>query len=331
MMERFRTDLRSMAATYQLTLMAPPLFDDPPMRRRSRGLRRSHINGNRRREKWLLAQSVAMARHQPNHHGQGSQYRHEVGSGRIAVLRWRIAGKQAYSHAQSHQAKHPFAQSISQGSTYQQHHGTLKLAESIGSFAAVKDPERDQVQRIQPCAGSRQRGPESIAGLKPKQSADAGGKPPGQRSSQTDGGAGFQGNTERIPLHVRPKSGKKHGHVGGQAAALDVDEVSHFMDQNQDSESDPECCSPKRPVNSKESHKTKEPLEFEQRQQNRPYWSQTLRPVRCCIRTTLSACLGGCSCLQFANMATDPFRLRRLRRQKRQAGQPTFARPLRVA
>jgi len=56
-----------------------------------------------------LAQSVAMARHQPNHHSQGGQHRHKVGGGRVVVFWRRVAGKQAYSHAQRHQPKHPFA------------------------------------------------------------------------------------------------------------------------------------------------------------------------------------------------------------------------------
>src|SRR5689334_14211241 len=251
-----------------------------------------------------------MAWHKPDHHSQGGQHGHKVGGGRVAVFWRRVGGKQTYSHAQRHQPKHPFTQRITQGGTHQQHHGTFKLAESIGSFAAVKDPQRDQVQCVKPCTRARQCGPESITGLEPKQSTDSRGKPSGERTSQADGCACPQRDTHSVPTHISAKTRNEHWHVCGQASALNVNEVSHLMDQDQDSESDPKCCSPQLPIETQKSHKAEQEFEFPQRQQNRPYWSQTLGPIRCCIRTTLATSLGGCGGLQLANMATNPFRLR---------------------
>ena len=84
-----------------------------------------------------------------------------------------ITSKQAYHHSRRHQAEYPFAQRIAQSGAHQQDYSAFQFAQSIGGAAAIKDPERNQIERVEPCAGSCQSGPQSIARLVPQQIANS--------------------------------------------------------------------------------------------------------------------------------------------------------------
>src|SRR6201982_3664907 len=90
-----------------------------------------------------------------------------------------------------------------------------------------------------------------------------------KRSGQTDRGLGFDRNPERLPTHVATESREENRHVGGQAAALDVDEVAHLVDQNQNREAYAELRPKRGPIESKKRHEAEKKFELEHRSQQK--------------------------------------------------------------
>src|SRR5262245_15835400 len=103
--------------------------------------------------------------------------------------------------------------------------------------------------------------------MKPEQGTERSCEPSGERSGQADCGARLQRNAKRLPSDISAQAGKKDGHVCGQSAALDVDEVAHFMNQNDHCKANAEFWSPQGPVETNESDKAEQEFQLEQKQE----------------------------------------------------------------
>src|SRR6266404_6039842 len=61
--------------------------------------------------------------------------------------------EQTHKHAHGHQPKYHLMQRESQSCVDDQEQGAFRLAKSTYGVTAIQNPERNQVQRIEPCAG----------------------------------------------------------------------------------------------------------------------------------------------------------------------------------
>ena len=110
----------------------------------------------------------------------------------------------------------------------------------------------------------------------------------GQKSRQGSGQADFRlsldRHAHRLPAHVRAEAGQKHRHLSGQSAALDVDVVAHFVNQDQHGEADSESGSKRCPVKTEECDEAEKKLQLEDRSQQEispwPGGSRSDRPAR---------------------------------------------------
>src|SRR5215475_10411838 len=100
-------------------------------------------------------------------------------------------------------------------------------------MAAVEHPDRNQIQKIQPGAGIGESGPDGVLSLVPQECAGHRGQKTRQRSSEAYVRLSLERNSYSLPAHVGAKTREKNGHVGGQSAPLDVDIVTHLVDQNE--------------------------------------------------------------------------------------------------
>ncbi|PYT98377.1 MAG: hypothetical protein DMG34_21785 [Acidobacteria bacterium] len=66
-----------------------------------------------------------------------------------------------------------------------------------------------------------------------------------------------------MPAHVRAEPRQENGHICGKAAAADINVVTHFVNQNQNSETDAELPAPHGPIQREESAEAKEKFKFE--------------------------------------------------------------------
>src|SRR5262245_4294357 len=90
--------------------------------------------------------------------------------------------------------------------------------------------------------------------------------------------------------------------------------MAHFVDEYLHSHAEPKPKSRRGRVDANEYRKAKQRLEIES------------APLRLGFNTAVGNCVvSDCSSFQLADMATDPFRLCRLRGQQWQACQPAFA------
>lgn len=64
----------------------------------------------------------------------------------------------------------------------------------------------------------------------------------------------------------RPRARKEYRHVRREAAAFDVNEVAHFVDQNEHRESNPEFRAECRPIKTHEGAKAQNEIQFENRE-----------------------------------------------------------------
>lgn len=104
----------------------------------------------------------------------------------------KVSGKEdLVAGAESDQEEDALAQNQPEGEARSEKDDALRFAERPRGLAAVKRPDRDQVQHIQEGAGARERGPERIASLLPQDGAGHGGEKSGERPRQADGGAGL--------------------------------------------------------------------------------------------------------------------------------------------
>ena len=85
----------------------------------------------------------------------------------------------------------------------------------------------------------------------------------GERAGKADRGASLARNAEGGPAHVSAEAGKKHGHLGGQAAAPDVNIVAHFVDENQYGETDTEGPTEEAPIKAHEEEEAENEFQFE--------------------------------------------------------------------
>jgi len=135
-----------------------------------------------------------------------------------------------------------------------------------------------------------------------------------------------------LPADIRAESGQEDGHVGGQAATLDVNEVTHFMDQDQGGKSKAEPGAVKSPINTEECGEAEKEFQLEDSpEQNLAFGKHD------CDRSnrTQLACplifwlwkLGriGLS-LKFGGVTFDPIRLFGKARQEKEGFHPAVAR-----
>ena len=71
-----------------------------------------------------------------------------------------------------HQIEDDLTRSIAKPSGHRTQQNDLSLAQGLGRLSAVKEPNRNQIERVEPRADARQRAPQRIARLVPRQHAD---------------------------------------------------------------------------------------------------------------------------------------------------------------
>src|SRR5258708_4536049 len=120
---------------------------------------------------------------------------------------------------------------------------------------------------MQPCRRTCESSPKTITGAIPKRGANCGAEKSGQRTRKTGCRASLAGHAESLPAYVGAKAGEEHGHVGGQAAAADINIVTHLVNKYEDGETDAEGGAEQRPVNAHESEEAEEEFEFEDGEQ----------------------------------------------------------------
>src|SRR5882757_11402723 len=96
-----------------------------------------------------------------------------------------------------------------------------------------------------------------------KPGADGGGEPAGERPGKRDLRALCLGDAERLPLYVSSEAGEEDGHLGREAAALDIDVVAHLVNEDGGREADAELPSVERPVDTDEGEEAEEELQLE--------------------------------------------------------------------
>jgi hypothetical protein len=133
---------------------------------------------------------------------------------------------------------------------------SVSFPECVGGLPAIKNPDGDQIHRIEPRAGTRETRPKRITRSPLQDKTRDRSEKPCKRSGQTDGGASFQRDFHGLPANISAKTGQKNGHVGGQSATTNVDVVAQFVNENQKGERKAELPVPESPVNSEKGAQT---------------------------------------------------------------------------
>jgi len=216
---------------------------------------------------WRLAAHEATAGHQVNQHAKRNEYANKIGSDSRTGLRRKILGEKAVGDARSNEEENSFADKKPQEKANSQQDKALGLTKSSCSLAAIENPNGNKVQDIESGSRTCKSGPEAVTGAIPKRSANGGAEKSGKRTRKADGGASPAGDTESLPAHVSAQAGEEHGHIGGQAAAADINIVAHLVNQNEDGETDTEGGAEERPIDAHESEKTEEEFELKDGQE----------------------------------------------------------------
>ncbi len=116
-----------------------------------------------RREIPRLICTEALARHQAQNHTQSSQYRDEVDHSRTARMRWQISSHEyLVSSSECDEEENTLSQHEPQSEARRQEYHALGSAQRQNNLPTIQHPHRNQVQKIQPGAGARQRSPQHV-------------------------------------------------------------------------------------------------------------------------------------------------------------------------
>ena len=97
----------------------------------------------------------------------------------------------------------------------------------------------------------------------PKIHADGGSEQTSEGPGKAYGGASLASDAHGFPSNVSAKSREEDGHVGGEAAAADVDVMAELVNENEDGKTYAEFEAVERPVDREEREKTEKEFQFE--------------------------------------------------------------------